>query len=57
MRWPIEEPRSFVCVLVVQEGSNPRTSKQAEYAGRMLHFQAVVCVSLGNSAIMVVLII
>ena len=55
MRWPIAH--SFICVFVVQQGSNPRTWKHAEFPSRRLNLQATVCISPGSSAIMLALII
>jgi len=48
MRWPIEQPHSFIYSFVVQQGSNPRTWKRAEFPGRRLNFQATVCICPGS---------
>lgn len=48
MRWPVEQPRSFICVFVAQEDSNPRTWKQTKFSGKRLNFQAAVCISPGS---------
>jgi len=46
--WLIEQPRSFICVFVVQQGSDPRTWQQAEFPGRRQNLQVVAWISPGS---------